>query len=423
MPTTIHHETGEIMELTDPEAIAKWMADGWRFRWNQHRAARITENRIYRGKEPNENVWHGTDSEARTEFGWLKDMPAMVLQSPGRLEKQDWFTAIKRKKTTGKGKLSWKFKRRHESLGFVCWHNKGVGTELVKLNRRTSVVWVKGNGYRLGVRFRHSPNVVVRDYTSIQVNLLKNTVVFVNSPKPLMKGNDIVGVDVGVVKTVATSNDETFSIPRPSVQENRQYKSLQRKMARQDRQAERDKRSKWESKRRVKTVNEIQRLAALQTRRRHDWVEKTTTRLIQENQVIVLEDLSPARMSKKGKGKAGLNRGILESCWGLFQTRLKAKAELAGVELIWVNPAYTSQMCNECGHVARGNRENQASFSCVKCGHTSNADLNAARNIRDIGLGHSLRRGVNVRPVKDRRLLVSSQSQAIALKRQTLGTA
>ena len=423
MPTTIHHETGETIELCDPETIVRWMADGWRFRWNQHRAVRINDNRIYRGKEPNPDIWYGTDSEARTEFGWLKDMPSMVLQSPERLEKQDWFTAIKRKRTTGKGKLSWKFKRRHENLGFTCWHNKGVGTELVKLNRRTSVVWVKGNGYRLGIRFRHSPNMVVRDYTSIQVNLLKNTVVFVNSPEALVKGDGITGVDIGITKTVATSNDETFSIPRPTVGEDRRYKMLQRKMARQDRVNTGKGVNHWESARRQRTLNEIQRLAALQTRRRRDWVEKTTTRLVEENQVIVLEMLSPDRMSKKGLRKAGLNRGILESCWGLFQARLKAKAELAGVELIWVNPAYTSQMCNQCGHVARENRESQAVFSCVKCGHTNNADLNAARNIRDIGLGHSLRRGANVRPVKDRRHLVACQQQAVAVKRQTLGTA
>ena len=48
-----------------------------------------------------------------------------------------------------------------------------------------------------------------------------------------------------------------------------------------------------------------------------------------------------------------------------------------------VDPAYTSQTCNRCGHVAKENRESQAEFLCVSCGHHENADVNAARNILD----------------------------------------
>jgi transposase len=46
-----------------------------------------------------------------------------------------------------------------------------------------------------------------------------------------------------------------------------------------------------------------------------------------------------------------------------------------------VNPAYTSQTCNVCGHCAPDNRESQAVFRCVACGHRANADVNAAVNI------------------------------------------
>jgi transposase len=64
--------------------------------------------------------------------------------------------------------------------------------------------------------------------------------------------------------------------------------------------------------------------------------------------------------------------------WSLFTTRIGHKA--AG----WVeqvNPAFTSQRCSVCSHVARESRKSQAPFLCIACGHTSNADLNAARNI------------------------------------------
>jgi len=56
------------------------------------------------------------------------------------------------------------------------------------------------------------------------------------------------------------------------------------------------------------------------------------------------------------------------------------------VELVAVNPAYTSLCCSECGYRASENRESQAVFLCRACGYSSNADVNAAINIRAAGL-------------------------------------
>jgi transposase len=50
-------------------------------------------------------------------------------------------------------------------------------------------------------------------------------------------------------------------------------------------------------------------------------------------------------------------------------------------------PAYTSQRCSACGHIAAGSRESQALFRCVACGYACNADVNAARNI---AAGHAV---------------------------------
>jgi transposase len=61
---------------------------------------------------------------------------------------------------------------------------------------------------------------------------------------------------------------------------------------------------------------------------------------------------------------------------------LEYKARLAGVPLVCVDPAYTSQACNECGHTERGNRRSQSEFVCKGCGHVAHADINAALNLR-----------------------------------------
>ena len=85
------------------------------------------------------------------------------------------------------------------------------------------------------------------------------------------------------------------------------------------------------------------------------------------------------------RAKAGLNREISRSGWGLLVRRLEDKAP-GRVEK--VPPAYTSQRCSACGHVDGRSRESQARFRCTACGYAGNADVNAARNI---AAGHAVK--------------------------------
>lgn len=69
--------------------------------------------------------------------------------------------------------------------------------------------------------------------------------------------------------------------------------------------------------------------------------------------------------------------------WSYFELQryIEEKAERVGIEVEKINPAYTSQMCSSCGHVARDNRESQSKFICQSCENEMNADYNAALNI------------------------------------------
>ncbi len=91
-------------------------------------------------------------------------------------------------------------------------------------------------------------------------------------------------------------------------------------------------------------------------------------------------------LANRAKAKAGLNRSIHRSCWGLFAQRLQDKAQVSGVTVIKVNPAYSSVQCRACGHSAAQNRESQAVFACTSCGHTNHADTNAAQIVLARGL-------------------------------------
>ena len=149
------------------------------------------------------------------------------------------------------------------------------------------------------------------------------------------------------------------------------------------------------SNRRGRVRHAIARLRARERDRRTDWAEKVSTDIARRFDVIRVEDLKIGNMTRSAKGsrenpgrnvraKAGLNRGILGSGWGLLVRRLQDKAP-GRVEK--VRPALTSQRCSACGQVDRDSRESQAVFRCTACGFACNADVNAAINI---AAGHAV---------------------------------
>ena len=91
--------------------------------------------------------------------------------------------------------------------------------------------------------------------------------------------------------------------------------------------------------------------------------------------VIQMEDLSGFNSSHKENKMLGK--------WTYFQLQdfIQQKANAHGINVIKVDPRYTSQTCSCCGHVSKENRKSQSKFKCMKCGAEMNADFNAARNI------------------------------------------
>jgi putative transposase len=212
-------------------------------------------------------------------------------------------------------------------------------------------------------------------------------IAFAAIPEPIAGPGtgEVVGIDRGAAVSAALSTGEMLSTPRLSPGRRRRLLNLQRKLARAQRG----------SRRRAQVKLAIARVKARETDARKDWCEKLSTGLARRFDVIRVEDLKIKGMTRSAKGtlaqpgrnvrqKAGLNRSILESGWGLLVTRLEQKAP-GRVQKI--NPAYTSQTCSACGTRDREARESQACLRCWSCGHAENADVNAAKNI---AAGHAV---------------------------------
>jgi transposase len=212
-------------------------------------------------------------------------------------------------------------------------------------------------------------------------------VAFAAIPEPIpAPGNgEAVGVDRGVSVSAALSTGELLHAPGMTVRERQRLRRLERKLARARRGSER----------RARLKHAIARLRARETDRRKDWAEKASTDLARRFDLIRVENLKVSKMTRSAKGtradpgrnvraKAGLNRGILRSGWGLLARRLEEKAP-GRVEK--VEPAFTSQRCSACGQVDPKARKSQAAFQCTACGYACHADVNAAINI---AAGHAV---------------------------------
>ncbi|MHA2029970.1 MAG: RNA-guided endonuclease InsQ/TnpB family protein [Candidatus Kariarchaeaceae archaeon] len=102
---------------------------------------------------------------------------------------------------------------------------------------------------------------------------------------------------------------------------------------------------------------------------------------IPSNSTIIIEDLRNIRRAGKGIQKTKFARELHSWAFYQFQQFLQYKAKEINIEIVYVNPRFTSQECSACGFISKSNR-NGSTFQCKKCEYTLNADLNASYNIR-----------------------------------------
>jgi putative transposase len=278
------------------------------------------------------------------------------------------------------GKPTWRKEGRHDGFRIVAVKTGHVR----RLSRKVGQVWIPKAGR---VRFRWSRAVPeARSYRVTCDRAGRWHIAFATIPQviPAPGTGEIVGIDRGVAVSAALSTGDLLHCPRLRPAEQARLRLLQRKLAR----------GQKGSRRRQRVKATIARLKAREADRRKDWAEKTSTSVARRFDVIRMEDLCITSMTRSARGtlerpgrgvpqKAGLNRGILASGWGLLARRL----EKAPGRVEKIDPAFTSQRCSECGHVAAGSRESQALFRCTACGYTGHADVNAARNI---AAGHAV---------------------------------
>lgn len=204
-------------------------------------------------------------------------------------------------------------------------------------------------------------------------------------PVPLPAAGREVGVDVGVARFLTTSDGEVVANPRILAASAAVIADLERRKARAGAGSGNRKRIRRALAREWRKVRN----------RRRDFHHKTARALVDTCDVVALEDLNTAGMTKRpapkpapelpgaflpnnATAKARLNKSILDAAWSQFTCILVGKAAEAGRRVVFVNPSGTSTTCHQCGRQCT--RPSQDTVICPMHG-VIDADINGALNI------------------------------------------
>lgn len=211
----------------------------------------------------------------------------------------------------------------------------------------------------------------------------------ISKPEPLPVSYEDVGIDLGVTHFAALSNGGFIDHPR-------YLRKAEKKLAKAQQALSRKKRG---SHRRARAARKVAKAHRKIAKQRRDFQHKAARKLVNRYQIIVLEDLQTANLTKRPKpkqdketgeylpngaaAKAGLNKSILDAGWSTFTEMVSVKAAWARRTVIFVNPSKTSQTCPNCGRIRKKTLDER--WHSCECGCELDRDTASAKVILDLG--------------------------------------
>jgi putative transposase len=205
--------------------------------------------------------------------------------------------------------------------------------------------------------------------------------------RPLPPVQTHVGIDAGLSSLMTLSTGERITNPRYESQDRARLARAQRVLSRRQKG----------SSNRAKARLRVARIYARISDRRRDHLHKLTTRLVRENQTIVIEDLHVRGML----GNHSLARAVGDAAWSELRQMLQYKCAWYGRDLAVVNRWLpSSKTCSTCGHLTDQLALSVRNWPCQRCGSWHDRDVNAAKNILAAGRAVAAC-GAGVRPQRE----------------------
>jgi putative transposase len=310
-----------------------------------------------------------TQAKKTVERQWLSDVSNIPLQQSVAdlgVAYKNFFDSLKGKRKGKKlGRPKFKKKTNQQSARFRIggFSIKGDEVYLAKIGN-VSPIWSRN------LPSAPSSITVIKDCAN---RYFLSFVVEVE-PVNIDAKNQSIGIDLGIKTFAVMSDGEKAQSPDYSKLD-RKIRKLQKKLARQPK----------DSQRRNKTRIQIAKLHNEIADTRKDFLHKLSTKIVSENEVIVLEDLNVSGMVKNRK----LARAISLQGWREFRTLCEAQSQKFGRTFHIISRwEPTSQICSECGYKWGKLDLKIRSVKCLNCGTEHDRDENAAKNINKVGIGH-----------------------------------
>ncbi|KXS47472.1 putative transposase [Halanaerobium congolense] len=305
----------------------------------------------------------------KQKYNWLREVDSISLQQ----SLKDLDKAFKRFFKGLAGFPKFKSKKNNKQSYRTQYFKRSNGTESIE---------IKNNKIKLPklgwVKFRKSREVTgkIKNVTIRKSKAQKYyiSICVQEEIKELPQKNKAIGIDLGLKNFLITSNGEVVSNPRTLSKYEKRIARLNKRLAKKEEGS-----NNW-----YKVKNKLARVHEKIANIRKDFLHKLSTKLIRENQTIVVESLKVKNMLKN----SNLAKSISDVSWSKFVEYIEYKAEWYGRDLIKIDTFFpSSQLCSECGYQNKEVKDlSIREWECPKCHSIHDRDINASKNILQQGL-------------------------------------
>lgn len=352
----------------------------YRFIYNQCLSYKITNYETDKKNTSLSDLGHYFHQNLRNEYEWLKEHNTKVLkQSIINLEQayKNFFRGVKDRSKVGFPKYKSKHDVQKVRFPQEAISSKTFDEDCSKLNLTTIIRGLKFECSDRDKQYLYKNKKGIKSITIIKnktnqyyASILIDGDLLRTINEPIRES---IGIDLGIKTLLTLSNGETVDNPRWINSSEKKLKKLHKQLSKKQKG----------SNNRTKAKLKLAKVHEKIKNKKQDYLHNITTKIINENQIIILEDLNVSGMMKNHK----LAKAIQEL--GLYEMRrqIEYKAKWYGREVIFVSRWFkSSKMCSCCGNIKTDLKLSDREYVCDNCGLVINRDENAAINIGNEGI-------------------------------------